>query len=81
MCCITVTNVITFDMKYFLTKVCKMEENGRKNIAQFSRRFELGGKSFGVGGEEKTKNLRQRCDLKTLKVRMSFWKKFEIWAF
>ena len=30
-----------------------MEENGRKNIPQSSIRFEVGGKSFGVGGKGK----------------------------
>ena len=53
MCCITVTNVITFDIKIFPTKVRKMEENGRKNIARSSIRCEVGGKSFGVGGKGK----------------------------
>ena len=49
MCCITVTYVITFDMKYFLLKYAKwkrMEE--RMFIARFSIKFE-------VGGEEKPK--------------------------
>ena len=30
-----------------------MEENGRKNIARSSIRFEVGGKSSGVGGKGK----------------------------
>ena len=30
-----------------------MEENGRQNIPQSSIRFEVGGKSFGVGGKGK----------------------------
>ena len=60
MCCITVTYVITFDMKYFLLKYAKwkrMEE--RVHCTVFN-------KILSRWRRKTKKNLRQRCHLQAL---------------